>query len=106
MMLRSMAPLAKAVTGFALLTFALRLLPAADLPIVRNVEWQPLAAQIERLVEALDFTGTPLPEGERAALRAALAETDGAKGIEACPKSSGCALSLWREHQSRNAGSR
>src|SRR5438128_10411583 len=32
--------------------------PAA--PMVKGVEWQPLAAQVERLFEALDYLGSPV----------------------------------------------
>src|SRR5260221_2735069 len=32
--------------------------PAA--PLVKGVEWQPLAAQVERLFEALDYLGSPV----------------------------------------------
>jgi len=40
------------------------------------VELQPLAAQIKRLVEALDYLGTPLPPGEKQALEAAESNPD------------------------------
>src|SRR5262249_25973915 len=33
---------------------------AADAPLVDKVEWQPLSAQVQRLVEALDLLGAPL----------------------------------------------
>ena len=42
---------------------------AADLPKVRNVELQPLAAQVQRLLDALDFLGAPLPEKDTKTLR-------------------------------------
>src|SRR5881394_2255672 len=32
--------------------------PAA--PLVKGVEWQPLAAQVERVFEALDYLGSPV----------------------------------------------
>src|SRR5882724_8604417 len=32
--------------------------PAA--PLVKGVEWQPLAAQVERLFEAMDYLGSPV----------------------------------------------
>jgi hypothetical protein len=45
------------------------LLPVAqELPPI-EVEGQPLAANAERLAQALDFLGAPLPEATRAALR-------------------------------------
>src|SRR5437879_2210834 len=34
--------------------------PAADLPRVTKVELQPLAAQVQRVADALDFVGNPL----------------------------------------------
>ena len=42
---------------------------ADELPIVANVEFQPLAAQVERVADALEMTGEPLPAAERADLR-------------------------------------
>jgi hypothetical protein len=53
--------------------------PAATLPIVSGVEWQPLAAQIERVVQAAEFIGEPLTQKEREAVDAALKEKDPAK---------------------------
>ena len=40
------------------------------------VELQPLAAQVTRVVEALDYLGTPLPEHDRKALQTALSGSD------------------------------
>ena len=42
---------------------------AADLPQVTQVELQPLAALVQRLVESLDHLGAPLPQADRRALR-------------------------------------
>ena len=50
------------------LTLALR---AELLPIVERVERQPLAAQVERVAQALELTGEPLPAAERAELATA-----------------------------------
>jgi hypothetical protein len=61
-----------------------RVCNAADeplLPIVSNVEQQPLVAQVERLLEALEMTGTPLDNKDREALKAAMAESDAAKAV-------------------------
>src|SRR5262249_13009462 len=55
---------------------------AADLPKVSKVERQPLAAQVERLVQALEFLGTPLPAADREALQAAAKDKDGAKAVD------------------------
>jgi hypothetical protein len=54
----------------------------ADLPPVTDVDWQPLAAGLRRLVEALDHLGAPLDAPEQQALEAALAETDSAAASE------------------------
>ncbi|MEX0611412.1 MAG: hypothetical protein WD229_04765, partial [Pirellulales bacterium] len=54
---------------------------AQSLPLVRDVGLQPLAAQVERVVQALELTGSPLPAEQNTALRAALSETDEAKAI-------------------------
>src|SRR5262249_43045689 len=43
------------------------------------LEWQPLAAQIERVVQAAEFIGEPLTHAERDAIDAALKEKDSAK---------------------------
>lgn len=58
---------------------------AADLPLVRNVEFQPLSAQVKRVVQSLDSLGTPLSPETQAALAKALeatAEDEGIKGIQ------------------------
>src|SRR5437867_6334695 len=44
-------------------------LSAQELPLVSNVEHQPLAAQVLRLIEALQVVGEPLPGDEAAELR-------------------------------------
>ena len=49
---------------------------AADLPLVTEVEHQPLVAATERLLEALEFVGAPLPAEDTKALQGALKETD------------------------------
>ncbi|MGH9659055.1 MAG: CehA/McbA family metallohydrolase, partial [Bryobacteraceae bacterium] len=48
--------------------FALAL-SAQELPVVTKVEHQPLAAQVLRVVDALEFLGEPLPGDEPARLR-------------------------------------
>ena len=50
---------------FALMASALL---ADELPMVTNVELQPLAAQVQRVADALEMTGEPLPAAERAEL--------------------------------------
>jgi hypothetical protein len=44
---------------------------AETLPVVANVELQPLASQAERVATALEMLGDPLPAADRAALRSA-----------------------------------
>src|SRR5881394_1975021 len=46
---------------------------SAPLPVVPNVEWQPLAAQARRVIEALGYLGDPLTVDEKRAIEAALA---------------------------------
>ena len=53
-------------------------LPAAPLPIVKGFEWQPFAAQVQRLTEAADFFGSPFSPDEQRAFAAAMKETDSA----------------------------
>ena len=55
---------------------------AQDLPVVRGVEFQPLAAQVERVVQALELAGSPLGKEQHAALQAALSTKDRAAAVE------------------------
>lgn len=48
-----------------------------SVPVVHSVDWQPLAAQVRRLIEATEYLGRPFSESEKRALHAALAMTDG-----------------------------
>lgn len=52
---------------------------AADLPAPVLVEGQPLAANVQRVVEALEFLGTPLTKEQQAALAAASQARDATK---------------------------
>src|SRR5437762_2526963 len=59
---------------------------AADspsLPIVKNVELQPLVAQVRRVIEAADYLGSPLDAANRKALESAFEKTDGDEASEA-----------------------
>jgi hypothetical protein len=56
------------------------------LPLVTGVEQQPLIAQVNRLVEALEYLGVPLRQADRDALDAARREMDAAKSVEAIQK--------------------
>jgi hypothetical protein len=57
---------------------------ADDLPIVRGLEAQPLAAQAKRIAQALEILGEPLSKAEQAALEkaAALTGDDALEGIQ------------------------
>src|SRR5262249_29151883 len=55
----------------ALLAVAVSRAPADELPKVKNVELQPLAAQAKRVADALEFLGAPLPDADKKALTAA-----------------------------------
>ena len=58
-------------------------LAAEELPLVTKVEFQPLAAQIARVMQALDLIGEPLPAAEAAEVRRIIdAGSGGAKEIE------------------------
>jgi hypothetical protein len=46
------------------------------------VELQPLAAQVERVVQALELAGSPLSQDQQAALREATAESEPAAAVE------------------------
>lgn len=54
-----------------------------ELPLVQNVEHQPLVAATERLLDALSYVGAPLSEEDAQAIQAALKESDAAKSIKA-----------------------
>src|SRR3989441_1840352 len=59
---------------------------AADsptLPIVKNVELQPLVAQVRRVIEAADYLGSPLSASDRKTLEAAFNKSDADEGSEA-----------------------
>jgi hypothetical protein len=60
--------------------------PAADPPPIVDVEGQPLAANAERLVKALDFLGAPLPADATKALAKAIADKDAKKVQEILDK--------------------
>ena len=54
-----------------------------SLPVVTEIEWQPLAAQVRRVVQALELVGAPLDDQQQADLQAALEETDPAEAVAA-----------------------
>jgi hypothetical protein len=55
---------------------------AAKLAIFTGVELQPLSAQVNRLIEAMDYLGSPFGAETRKSLEAAMAESNGASGVE------------------------
>lgn len=59
---------------------------AQELPVVRNVDVQPLVAQVERVVQALELAGSPLSKEQQAALDAASANGDAASALEQIQK--------------------
>ena len=56
---------------------------APSLSIVKNVELQPLVAQVRRMIEATDYLGTPLSGADKIALEAAYAKSDPDEAAEA-----------------------
>ncbi len=64
------------LAGFALSLCPAPLVSAAALPVLPEVEWQPLAAQAKRVIEALDYVGSPFTADEKKAADAALGKSD------------------------------
>lgn len=56
---------------------------AEELPVVEGVELQPLAAQVRRVAEALEYLGEPLTAREVEALRQASNQADAGAGVKA-----------------------
>jgi len=54
--------------------------------LIRGVELQPLAAQVKRVMEALDYLGAPLLESEKRALEAAFSKSDETAATEEIQK--------------------
>jgi hypothetical protein len=55
---------------------------AENLPVVNDVDLQPLAAQILRVVEALDILGQPLAPADKAKIDKAIDSTDQKAGVQ------------------------
>ena len=51
-------------------------LQAAETPLVTGVEWQPLRAQVRRLMEATDYLGFPFSNSEKERIESAMKATD------------------------------
>ncbi|MDX2037411.1 MAG: CehA/McbA family metallohydrolase [Isosphaeraceae bacterium] len=60
--------------GICVLSLAASLAVAADPPVYDDVEFQPLAAQVRRVLDALDLAGAPLPVKDRAAIEKILSD--------------------------------
>jgi hypothetical protein len=78
-------PTAAVALGAAmtLLLSAATLASAGELTPVKKVEQQPLVAATQRLLQALELAGSPLPAEDAAAVQAALAEADAEKCVVA-----------------------
>ncbi len=70
----------------ALLILPVQRAAAQDLPIVPEVEWQPFAAQIRRVLQASEALGTPLAPASLDAIEAALRNPDKAASVVAIQK--------------------
>ena len=60
----------------SLLTAGATLARAADLPVYRDVDFQPLSAQIRRVVDTLDMLGQPIAPADRLKIEQALKSDD------------------------------
>ena len=58
----------RADTNAALATALVPRVGGPELPLVRNVDLQPLIAQVKRISAAMEYLGAPLAEGDRGAL--------------------------------------
>jgi len=56
---------------------------ADELPVVPNVEFQPLVEQVRRVVQTLDLLGRPLNADDKAKIDAAIAEAEPVRGVKA-----------------------
>lgn len=59
---------------------------AENLPLVTHVELQPLTAQVERVLQALESTGSPVTADQLKAIRAALSGSDELAAVEKIQK--------------------
>ena len=60
------------VIGWMLISVFISAGAADELGLVTGVEFQPLAAATQRLIEALDYLGSPLSEDDLSAIEGAL----------------------------------
>src|SRR6266571_7108277 len=70
----------------AALLCALRSPGAPTIPVVKGVEFQPLAAQVERVFEAMDYVGSPVSGEVKAAFQAIQHQTNGEFAAEQLQK--------------------
>lgn len=61
-------------TGLVVFSLALQTHAATNSTIVTGVEWQPLTAQVKRVMEAMDYLGSPFDAETRKGLLAAMQE--------------------------------
>jgi len=71
-----------ALATISALASVIQISPAAPLPLVKEVDWQPLAAHVGRLIEATDYIGSPLAAGEKKSLEDLLSENGSPTAIE------------------------
>jgi hypothetical protein len=71
-----------ALAFFAILFCAFQTLSGAGLPMVKDVEWQPFSAQVNRLIEAADYLGTPFSAEEKKGIDMAVKGNDTAAASE------------------------
>ena len=74
------------ISCMLLLAFA-SVVDADELALVAKVEFQPLASATQRLIEALDYLGSPLSEDDLSAINKALVSDDHAQAIADIQKS-------------------
>lgn len=72
---------ARLVAGLVFLTVTAAAVHADSLPLVVDVEQQPLVAATHRLVDALGFVGTPLKPEDQRELAAAMTDTEANRSI-------------------------
>src|SRR6185295_8357496 len=63
------------------LTLSALLLSAQELSKVEKVESQPLIAQVNRVIEAMDYLGAPVSPADQQALQRAINQTDAARSV-------------------------
>jgi hypothetical protein len=71
------------IYGVALATTVHSASRADDLPIVADVEFQPLTAQVKRVVDALEMLGQPMNQVEKTRLEKALDSAGGEPAVRA-----------------------